>query len=215
MCFNKELSLALFSFGLAAAIKMFMKGANAAGIYLLALSSMQIVEFFIHMWPNPKSKVHQMASLMVIFVFVFQIATSIAVTYMRPDVDEKLRESTLGLGSILLLITVVCFFGLIMPKYGKFNSTPSCPQGCKLSWPVFTAISEYSFPLIVLIGAIHATLLLISTEVVFGWICTLLVGLALLASLVFSFQRFGSVWCAMVVFGSIFVILFDEKITPD
>jgi hypothetical protein len=215
MCYNKEVSLVVFIFAVSCSVKLFIKGDIAGGTFLLMISLMQFVEFILHSYTNNKSTIHQLASLCIFIVFIFQIISiMVLIPYVQNDPNIQNSESitTEILGSVLLLIYLYFFIKAILPKYGTYNSNPMCKigsTGCRLKWSVTDIILKDNMFLYYLSALIYIILVLMATNYIFGLYVAIIMLALLIFCLCFFNKSIGTLWCFGAIVICTIVIIFD------
>lgn len=230
MCHTKEVSIIVFLFSLAVAINLFRKNDminTFAGLYILALGSMQLVEFFLHWYGNDKSsKVYQAASWFIVITFIFQfVAASSCVHYYQQMpalciIDIVYYAAIIG---ILILLGIFCYGGNIFVN----EQEKGCEQfliGCKLTWHPFLVVYDNMKWLLIIAMICYLIYVCWATYIIFHWsIMVLVLGLFLLLCIPYLPLPFpkswnmrlgpvGSAWCLYVVIISCLLVICGEEI---
>ncbi len=233
MCFNKEVSLVIFLFGIIACIKLFknkekfMANKNnqlltsdnysaISGSILLSIALMQFVEFLL--WSsagNTKSTLHQWANVLVFVTIYLQLAIVYPLVINVVEEDKKIVLSVFFGIATAIFIPIMYLIGY--KKFGSFNAIDkgSCSISCRLSWDFNAKFIKYYNILYLLFSALY----FVSTFIVFYEIFDISVFIGLIASVLISFfietynnhmkpKYFGSLWCFVVVIGAACVLLY-------
>jgi small-conductance mechanosensitive channel len=214
MCYNKEVSLVIFIFGIMTAIKLIRKDKVKEGVIVIFVSIMQLVEFFLHMYPNINSSVHQIASLSIFFVSMSQIICYMAlVPYQIKNKENKeINTALLTLGSIYLAISVYFLFTVLFPNYGKFESIidPICKSNCRLNWAIIKYIRNENIYLYYLMSIIYVLVTCMIIYQVFGInIMIAILSLWIFCVIFFSNNSVGTMWCFLSIFAICAIILYE------
>jgi hypothetical protein len=211
MCYNKEVSLILFIFAVASSISLFLeyqktleKKTLFIGVFIIGLSLMQLVEFFIHLYPfNVNPIKHKIASIFIIFAIMVQFL-----------LIEILGVNILPLE---ILFWLCSFYGLyiLYKNYDNtklFNCTPKCTTDwCRLFWAPQEIIYAEN-PLVWLtILSVYLIFMSVATKKTFG-IKGLSIFLVLLFLSIIVFKNsIGSMWCFSIVLFCILLIIIDKN----
>jgi len=218
MCYNKEVSLAIALFGIFCSAKEFKKETlndNLKGIYILCLVFMQLNEFLLHYFNNPKNLGHQISAFLIPVTITIQIICLLSCTIVIPDIDKGSYITGLVTSSILLASALYFFITVFIPTLYKRNykSVLLCPTGCRLKWDSADLAYDKNWFLAILFSACYAILLFLITYFIFGYeiLITLICLLAFAYFLSYTgksknYNRIGSMWClmtAVVICGAI------------
>lgn len=215
MCFNKEVSLVILIFAIAAAIKMFLQGSNAAGIYIIALSLIQLAEFVLHLYNKPTDLVNKIASVSIYVILMLQIIACIVGMFISENSEPALKESVLGLGIVFLFFATLYLCVKILPNFRKMG-TDVPRNNCKMVWTSFGGMNDIQY---IAYGLFYLVIVLITTYSIFGdylaGIIGVLFGFCVILQKLNSCYSIGTMWCFSVIFVSIFVFIFDDHVRSD
>ena len=230
MCFNKEVSLVVFFFGLLASIKLFMAGKliedqirqnsyYAVGIFTLVVSFMQLNEFFIWSNQDTKSYYHQIFSVFIYFtLFIQAVGLYFAVMYFDL-INNYWSPEKIFLTILFVIQTAGFLYGLYYIGYKRFGLLKTVPTDCtkRLTWAASTEYNKYHHKMYLTYMISYFALNLMCTYYILGlpglFISGLVIVLAMLYSLYrhCSYLQYGSMWCFTIVFLCATIFLFDAS----
>lgn len=211
MCYNKEVSFVLSLFGICCAIKEIRKQELIdimRGVFMICLVLMQINEFFLHKYNNPRTLGHQFWALMIPISITIQIIYLFISNFILDMPNKETYITSIVTSSIFLIIMTYFVFSVLIPTFNKraFNSTLMCPQGCRLKWDAPELMFKKNKWLTVISTVAYIITILIGIYVLFGWEMVVVTIVLLIFSYILSlfgnqkgYNRFGSMWCLMAV----------------
>lgn len=236
MCFNKETSLTIFLFGLAASAALMYKGNTEGdnrqivrGTIIFVLVFMQLIEFFIWIYLKNKS-INTALSYGVLATFSFQIAlVTIMINVLGtvntcPNVDKDVC-SNLNYALIALCMGVVLGNLLISIYFYRNNVnilTKVDSSSCRLNWGSLTGIHNISSLLAMFMLSIYVTAIIIGCYLIddLGMLIVLMAALVVVMPISLWYFRgltlaqmrpgmTGSIWCVGAAFLIIFISILD------
>jgi len=211
MCYNKEVSFVIALFGTVCAIKEFKKGDIISifrGIYLLCLVLMQVNEFFLHLYNNPDTWTHQIASFCIPVIILIQVILLLTAGVVLPNVTKDLSIAVIVFGSLFMILAVYFFIKVLIPALWnkKFRSIAACKEGCRLKWDSDEKCSADNSWFLNLQRLCYMVTLCIVTYLLFGWeLVVVLLTLILVAYFMMLLgpvkgrNLLGSLWCFLSV----------------
>lgn len=211
----------VFIIGVVTSIKLFLTQTlkyDMAGIILLSIALMQLVEYFI--WianETGDKKFNNMSSLLVGVAFILQIVATLVANNLvisKENEDLSLAVNTLG---VVFFISVSLVLYKLWPTKNKIYSFPD-KNSCRLSWgfnthsiekapyaSFFTSLTYHFILLIVISYMFGSAGMIIFLGTLF---LSMIYAVFMAKSLVLS--SYGSVWCFSVVLCFAVVSLFDS-----
>ena len=228
MCHNKETSMVIFIFALSLISHFILEYTRTKdikyvflSIYLLGLSSMQLVEFFIH-YSDRKSK---LASWFVLFAIVFQFM--LAGIFIH---SQKIFPVETCVLDIIFYLSVIYLIYVIISKKIIPIDEKNCGHrymwlGCKLDWGIIKCMLEASVFITYLALTIYtiymcAATYALFTPVIFGlfiaiyfitMIIPIFVDMYYHGKKPIGLHGSSSAWCFFVIILMVALITFDEK----
>jgi hypothetical protein len=205
MCYNKESSLIIYIFVVAAAIKMFLIKNIFYGVLLLAYGSMQLAEFIIwYGMSSPKLKnMNYLGSLLVGLLIAAQpLILRIASKDSIQQGSETLQNVNWAVIAIYTAIAIYIYLRNI--KNSHVLSTVD-KSSCRLSWNVLESSSSMLIGFATLLYLAGSIIVLYTTESYD--IMGIFIG-SFVASVIYSFgvgrsYSFGSLWCFTAILAAI------------
>lgn len=205
MCFNKEVSLLAFIFGLATSIQLYIRSGQLgsqryamAGTIVLLISLMQLIEYFL--WTNQKNiDTNIMITKCLHFLIFLQILIPVIMLFST-DYNNISEDKS-------LYITIIVFFTLFLVCFMIFTVfikwKPSLKGQCRLNWDVYNDNKFVYVPFL-----FYLILICIFFYLIFGPVGLTLILVTFVGSFTFSRQydqhgTFGSFWCFTVIILSI------------
>lgn len=219
MCHNKEVSLVIFIFALAVVTNMSLeykktKEINYAfvAMYIMLLSLMQFVEFFIHLSQELRNNfMLKIASWAVLLTFISQFIGM--EVYLHSELSGKkiLPDETFVLDAVFFCSVIMLVYGM---NKNNFKNKKVCNDilGCKLQWDVMDRMGEYCKPIYMLMFLIYLVYTCLITYYLFDTpvfaLYIVLTGIILFCGFSESFGKLGtgSAWCLYVVFLMILMV---------
>ena len=211
MCYNKESSLIIYIFVVAAAIKMFLVKNVFYGVILLAYGSMQLAEFIIWYGMAMKNKnLNYLGSLLVGLIISTQpLILGIAAKDSIKQGSETLQNVNWAVIAIYTAISIsICLFNI---KNSHVLSTVD-KSSCRLSWNVLESSSTMLIGFATILYLVGSIIVLYITESydVMG----IFIG-SFVASVVYSFiigrsYSFGSLWCFTAILAAVVLGFFRD-----
>lgn len=211
MCYNKESSLIIYIFVVAAAIKMFLVKNVFYGVILLAYGSMQLAEFIIWYGMAMKNKnLNYLGSLLVGLIISTQpLILGIAAKDSIKQGSETLQNVNWAVIAIYTAIAIsICLFNI---KNSHVLSTVD-KSSCRLSWNVLESSSTVLIGFATILYLVGSIIVLYITESydVMG----IFIG-SFVASVVYSFiigrsYSFGSLWCFTAILAAVVLGFFRD-----
>ena len=211
MCYNKESSLIIYIFVVAAAIKMFLVKNVFYGVILLAYGSMQLAEFIIWYGMAMKNKnLNYLGSLLVGLIISTQpLILGIAAKDSIKQGSETLQNVNWAVIAIYTAIAIsICLFNI---KNSHVLSTVD-KSSCRLSWNVLESSSTMLIGFATILYLVGSIIVLYITESydVMG----IFIG-SFVASVVYSFiigrsYSFGSLWCFTAILAAVVLGFFRD-----
>ena len=185
---------------------------NSAGVYVLLLALMQLNEFFLWIY-NKRNLKHQIASICIIITLALQFYINFGLAMGYNMLNQQLQ-------SLFIVCVVIMTLGMLYNLKNIFkqtyNSDPiTCGNlnifGCRLKWDVLdklygnTYISRAIYIIMMIVYFIVVgtfTYLVFDVPGIAIW--SVLLGLSMLE---YGPTQFGSMWCFLVMFFSILVLL--------
>lgn len=211
MCYNKESSLIIYIFVVAAAIKMFLIKNVFYGVILLAYGSIQLAEFIIWYGMAMKNKnLNYLGSLLVGLIISTQpLILGIAAKDSIKQGSETLQNVNWAVIAIYTAIAIsICLFNI---KNSHVLSTVD-KSSCRLSWNVLESSSTMLIGFATILYLVGSIIVLYITESydVMG----IFIG-SFVASVVYSFivgrsYSFGSLWCFTAILAAVVLGFFSD-----
>lgn len=224
MCFNKEVSLIVFIFGLFASIKLFLDAndnnkLNAAAIYVFSVSLMQLVEFFLWHYNNPKTFSHQFWSMMIAATLCLQVILVYyaSVEFLNINMSGEKKDYFITL--TVLLVSYLCIFLYLFLNsfkyFGLFDSRPTICNSrineCRLTWSIQNFFKKENMFLHKLMTLIYLVGCGLMTYLIFGYPAVIILfSLLAIIFLINGKKSIESLWCFSVVIITICVLLFKS-----
>jgi len=214
MCHNKEVSFVICIFALAVIINLCLKYKETqelkylyAAIYILCLSSMQLVEFFLHYYGKSIEKNgFQVASVCVLVAFVFQFICCEICLYLN---GAPLQVLVLD---IIFYLSLFYAIYTIKDKFGHFKYEFDCSEiiGCKLKWGIFNEASTKNFWLMTLVILIYVSFIAWASYLIFDIVGIVTFLVIFLLAYYFNRNSVGSAWCFYVIILMTILVISDS-----
>lgn len=227
MCFNKEVSFVIAVFGIFCAIHEFKRQKVYSGLTMIVLSLMQINEFFLHVYNEPSTKMHQISAFMIPITICIQVISLFVASFYVTNISEEAKTTVKVLCGIYLLILIYFFIVSFIPRLlvglginkqsgdiQRFNSTLICKEtGCRLNWDSFSNLRHSEYQLYKILYFISTTLYLIILGImiysIYGIALTIILFILVIMSFLISMyykrkynmvsNQSGSLWCIMTI----------------
>lgn len=234
MCWNKETSLLAGFFSTIVAAKSFMNGNNYVGAFIITLSLMQYLEFFL--WYSQGdiclNRIFTFLIPITFFIQMFVLVTIVNTDDEYKDKEnEKLHDSLWGTSSVFVLL-FVCIMGYMMyrlstEKGNVIKNNINQPLGysykdnesCRLTWNIYPFkenqnLLKYSIAFVANIlyfYTIGVTLYIADRkDLLIAYIVTYFLAFFYNWLITKSFATvYGSAWCFLVNLISATIILID------
>lgn len=188
MCHNKEVSFIVFIFALSVAIGLFTKNEplyTFAGLYILALGSMQLVEFGLHLTDGDKtSDPYQFASWCILLAYVFQFAAASSCVHYYQKMPALCVIDIIYYAMIFGMVGILWDYRMGSGGSKKFDNAQDCKTitGCKLIWDPFLIVFNSKWGKWFLMIAMLCYLVYVcwATYIIFHWSVMVLILLILL-----------------------------------
>lgn len=230
MCFNKEVSLLTFIISLVTSIKLFTtKKENeilenrykATGILLFFIGLMQLNEYFLWLYQNPKNIEHQFFSLCIVITILLQAISFYSAS--KPFIENKEVSNMITIAfSITTITQILIIYTFLSGKLGNLKSVPS-NKSCRINWDIFSKFGKL-YPFIFNLSRItYLIVVFTASYYVIGEIITaVMIGIFFLCFLyyyVYYNYKYpnvtsgsGSAWCFITVVLSSVLFLFSDDI---
>jgi hypothetical protein len=236
MCYNKELSIVIFVFAICVAcglINKYMTSKNQTylkcAVYIIALSLMQLVEFFLHIYTDRGSATNKVFSFVVFLTFLVQ--------YFLMEFFST--EPALNAIDGIFWILAIGSFVYLCVKFNDLYSIKDCSKmvegafasiaGCRLNWGAFDTIIAFGKEAVFkgkvnyLGHIIYGVMLLlylvrvcyVTLEVFERWVLFFFMAVFFITSLIGwdnSSGSSGSLWCIWTVCLLCFIVLADKHV---
>jgi len=211
MCYNKESSLIIYIFVVAAAIKLFLIKNVFYGVLLLAYGSMQLAEFIIWYGMAIKNKnLNYLGSLLVGLIIATQpLILGIAAKDSIKQGSETLQNINWAVIAIYTAIAIyICLRNI---KNSHVLSTVD-KSSCRLSWNILESSSTMLIGFATLLYLVGSIIVLYITESYD--IMGIFIG-SFVASVIYSFgvgrsYSFGSLWCFTAILAAVVLGFFYD-----
>lgn len=211
MCYNKEVSLVIVIYTFSVIVKLLKDPMNVdpviwnknviMSLILFGLALMQLNEFFLHLFNDHKTKLHQIFAVMLVITLMSQIVITMIIN------NQFVRESKLTIpinviSGIVLFIFSYFLYKVIIPNFGKFNCNPLCKESsCRLNWDTSHFMQRYNNWLYRILVISFCLVIFLLGYKVAGIKGLLFTSITLLLSILISKNhRSGTFWCFMVIF---------------
>jgi len=220
MCYNKEVSFVLSLFGVLCAVKEFKKGTlieTFKGVFIICLVLMQLNEFFLHLFKDPRQWSHQIFAFLIPITLTLQAISVLVAGNLIPNMNKDISITITVLSIIYLIGSIFFLFKILVPMLIKkeFKSTLLCKEGCRLKWDATDACKKYSIVLSNIMFFCYMIPLFIIIYFLFGLeLMLILLGLLVLAYFLSfggkkeNYNKYGSMWCLLtiVVFSAVIIV---------
>ncbi len=217
MCHNKETSMIIFLFSIAVFIHLLIEYNKThdnkyifAAFYILLISGMQLVEFFIHSG-------YKSASMWVLYILVLQfIGTEVYLYYNKILPVEACVVDVLFYASLFYLFYNVYNKRIVNSNYCDH---PYLTLGCKLNWGILDNLKNASLFLYTLMLTIYLVYVFLCTYEIFTLPIFIIFILIFFMTLIMpdildrsiNFKGSSSAWCFFAVLLMTSVIALDEN----
>lgn len=222
MCFNKETSFISFFFAFILSIKMFLIGDNVVGAVLLALSLVQLNEFFLWIYLNNHEINHYLTILLAFVILIQPIIITAAAT--PKFIETNQRKILFTTWEILLIF----FFGFLLGIIELYTTnskydiiTQKSDKTCRLLWG-FTKKSNFWFWKNILMNLCYILVfyfvLRFTGNMDLFYVSAIGLGIALLYNWSYGEnigQGYGSMWCFIGNLLIAFVVMTRLIANPD
>jgi hypothetical protein len=211
MCYNKEVSLVIVIYTFSVIAKLLKDPGNTdpviwnknviMSLILFGLALMQLNEFFLHLFNDHKTKIHQIFTVMLVITLMTQIVITMIINNQLTS-QGSVNIPINVISGIVLLIFSYFLYKVIIPNFGKFNCNPLCKaSSCRLNWDTNHFMQRYNNLLYRLLVVSFCSVIILLGYKVGGIKGLLFTAITLfLSMLVSKNHRTGTFWCFIVIF---------------
>lgn len=129
MCFNKETSFVSFLFSFIISIKLLLLKQQFLGVFLLLISLMQFIEFFL--WIAVNNNLHYTNLFFSFLVWLLILLQPILFSYFANEQEDPPQWAEI-LNWVIISLFVLSMFCYLYYSYNK--KTIKSPKTCRLQW---------------------------------------------------------------------------------
>ena len=222
MCFNKEVSISTYIFGMACALYLIYRGITkqqkadfTAGVFLIFIAKMQLIEYFL--WKNQKCNFNnKLASYFIMILLYFQMLVQYLLhlynNKLTPFADKETKKKTLE----VIAFTIITIYILVVLQ-GNFNDICSLKDtgSCRLIWEPFVYLIKNNLLAFIIFIALYFRIYWNANYFELPFlrknIFLIMFVLAMIYSFIYKFTNplaiFGGVWCILcVLYGPVSIL---------
>lgn len=157
MCFNKETSISIYTFGVLCSVYLVYRGLSKkinvdiySGILLFFIAQMQLIEYFL--WKNQKCNFNnKLASSFIMPLLYFQIL-AIYVMHLYFNKLTPIKNKKIKIISFLMLLFTLLTIYIVYILKKNFDKICSFKdeKSCRLIWKPFEFLYKYNYLIIFL-----------------------------------------------------------------